>query len=419
MQNCRFLLTINAVGQMQYLREFMTKARLQNINIHPIKSTSGIELSSSWVEELGLAFDRRFVVASLNGEFFTARTEPTLCLIQANLTASGLVLTAPDMPALVIDYQKLTSNYTNVLVWKDNINAQQCNSDINAWLTQYLQKPCQLLFFGKDSQRFVKNRNTQVGFADGYPLLLISQASLDQLNSQIKTDETTIAMAQFRPNIVVNGCDAFAEDSWRHIRIGEVEFEITKPCTRCIFTTIDPDTGEKHRQQEPLKTLKSYRQLENGDVIFGQNLVPLNQGQIKQGDSIEVLKTQSPPVLRKPTTSSNKLQASENRESASSALTKTPSISFNSFNKTVQGNNQQSLLEQGENAGLMLPYSCRAGMCGRCKVQLISGEVRQHCQDGLSDEEQSQGYILSCSSTPLTDVAIEHPVRKRRAISQN
>ncbi len=399
----------------------MTKANLKNINVYPLKSGAGIELSSSWVEELGLTFDRRFVVASPEGEFFTARTEPSLCLIQANLTASGLILTAPDMPALTLDYQKLTNNYTNVRVWKDNINAQQCSSNINSWFTQYLQKPSQLLFFGRDSQRFVKNRKTQVGFADGYPLLLISQASLEQLNTQIKTDETTIAMAQFRPNIVVNGCDAFAEDSWQHIRIGEVEFEITKPCTRCIFTTIDPLTGEKHRQQEPLKTLKSYRQLENGDVIFGQNLVPLNQGQIKQGDSIEVLKTQSPPVLKEPFTTSNQTKTAENNEQTTSAIpkTKTPSIYFNSFNKTVKGNNQQSLLEQGEDAGLLLPYSCRAGMCGRCKVQLISGEVSQHCQDGLSDDEQNQGYILSCSSTPLTDVVIEHPARKRRADSQN
>ena len=330
----------------------MTKANLKNINVYPLKSGAGIELSSSWVEELGLTFDRRFVVASPEGEFFTARTEPSLCLIQANLTASGLILTAPDMPALTLDYQKLTNNYTNVRVWKDNINAQQCSSNINSWFTQYLQKPSQLLFFGRDSQRFVKNRKTQVGFADGYPLLLISQASLEQLNTQIKTDETTIAMAQFRPNIVVNGCDAFAEDSWQHIRIGEVEFEITKPCTRCIFTTIDPLTGEKHRQQEPLKTLKSYRQLENGDVIFGQNLVPLNQGQIKQGDSIEVLKTQSPPVLKEPFTTSNQTKTAENNEQTTSAIpkTKTPSIYFNSFNKTVKGNNQQSLLEQGEDA---------------------------------------------------------------------
>lgn len=397
----------------------MTKAILQNINIYPIKSSAGIALSSSWVEELGLAFDRRFVVANLQGEFITARTEPSLCLIQANLTASGLILTAPDMPALVIDYQQLTHNYAAVQVWKDTINGQQASTDVNQWFSQYLQKPCQLLFFGAESKRLVKNRNTQVGFADGYPLLLISQASLEHLNSHYQAGERSISMAQFRPNIVVNNCEAFAEDSWQHIRIGEVEFEITKPCTRCIFTTINPNTGEKHHQQEPLNTLKNYRQLENGDVLFGQNLVPLNQGQIKQGDQVEVLKRQAPPTFVKTTCSKTTIAKAAAQKPSNMVKKEQPTLTFSSFNKTINGNNQQTLLEQGEDAGLILPYSCRAGMCGSCKVQLLDGEVEQSCKDGLSDEEQQQGYILSCSCTPVTDVVIRHPERKRRTLNND
>jgi uncharacterized protein YcbX/ferredoxin len=401
----------------------MTKAILQNINIYPIKSSAGIELSSSWVEEFGLAFDRRFVVADLNGEFLTARTQPTLCLIQANLTASGLILTAPDMPALLISYNQLTSKYVPVNVWDNSINAQQCNADINKWFTQYLRRPCQLLFFGAKSHRLVKNRNTQVGFADGYPLLLISRASLEHLNSHYPADETAISMAQFRPNIVVNNCDAFAEDTWQHIRIGEVEFEITKSCTRCIFTTINPQTGEKHPQQEPLKTLMNYRQLESGDVVFGQNLVALNQGQIKHGDQVEVLQQKAPPILTKKTQikitkpAFDKIGATD--EPVAIVKKAKPSLTFSSFNKTIQGNSKQTILEQGEEAGLVLPYSCRAGMCGRCKVELLEGEVEQHCKDGLSDDEQQQNFILSCSCTPITDVVLRHPERKRRNVSHN
>jgi uncharacterized protein YcbX/ferredoxin len=398
----------------------MIKAILQNINVYPIKSSAGIELSSSWVEELGLAFDRRFVVADLSGEFITARTQPRLCLIQANLTASGMILTAPDMPALVISYQKLTNNYVAVNIWENNINAQQCLADINQWFSEYLKLPCQLLFYGTDSQRLVKNRTSPVSFADGYPLLLISQGSLDHLNTHYQTSEAAISMAQFRPNLVVNNCEAFAEDTWQHIRIGEVEFEIAKPCTRCIFTTINPQTGEKHLLQEPLKTLMSYRQVESGDVIFGQNLVALNQGQIKQGDQVEVLKRQSPPTIIKKTPA-NAIEQEFDKNNApdtSSAIVKKskPTLTFNSFNKAIKGNNKQTLLEQGEDAGLILPYSCRAGMCGRCKVELLEGEVEQHCKDGLSDEEQKQGFILSCSCTPITDVVISHPERKRRNI---
>ncbi|MBA6328178.1 MOSC domain-containing protein [Colwellia sp. MB02u-6] len=397
----------------------MSQAMLQNIYVYPIKSSASIELSNSWVEELGLAFDRRFVVASPDGQFITARTQPTLCLIQASLTATGLTIVAPNMPALVIEYHHLCQGYIAVNLWNDTINAQQCRKNINQWFSHYLQKPCLLLFFGSDSQRFVKNKNSQVGFADAYPLLLISQASLDNLNKQYKADTTTISMTQFRPNIVVNNCDAFAEDNWQHIRIGEVEFEITTPCTRCIFTTINPKTSEKHQQQEPLNTLKSYRQLANGDILFGQNLVALNQGHIKRGDSLEVLKRQTAPVFT--VKSKSVIHATKTtqvkKDSTLTVKTKKPVLTFTSFNKTITGNNKQTLLEQGEDAGLVLPYSCRGGMCGSCKVKLEQGEVEQICQDGLSDEEQQQGYILSCSCTPLTDVVISHPVRKRRNIS--
>lgn len=397
----------------------MSQPTLQSIHVYPIKSSAGIELSTSWVEELGLAFDRRFVITSLNGEFITARTQPSLCLIQASLTATGLIVTAPNMPLLVIDYSELCPSYIDVRVWDDTINAQQCEENINHWFSRYLQQPCQLLFFGTESQRLVKNKDSQVGFADGYPLLLISQASLDNLNSQYKANSTTIAMTQFRPNIVVNNCDAFAEDTWQHIRIGTVEFEITKPCSRCIFTTVNPDNAKKHPQQEPLTTLKNFRQVANGDILFGQNLVALNQGQIKQGDTVVVLKTQSPPTFNPKAFISSLPEVNKANSEGDALPTSKPKLTFRSFNKTISGNNRDTLLEQGEDAGLILPYSCRAGMCGSCKVKLEQGEVEQHCQDGLSEEEQKQGYILSCSCTPLTDVVISHPKRKRRNLNDD
>ena len=417
-------LTLPLQPSLKVLRKLMSQAILQNIYVYPIKSSAGIELSNSWVEELGLACDRRFVVATDKGEFITARTQPSLCLIQANLTTKGIVITAPDMPALVIEYQQLSQNYIAVTVWQDIINAQQCNNNINQWFTRYLKQPCQLLFFGADSQRFVKNKNSQVGFADGYPLLLISQASLDNLNNRYKPETKNISMAQFRPNIVVNNCEAFAEDTWQHIRIGEVEFEITKPCTRCVFTTVNPETGEKNPQQEPLKTLKDFRQLANGDILFGQNVVALNQGQIKQGDQVEIIKRQTAPIFSFSNKSSVNTPASDiksplEKDIVLSTKTSKPVLTFSSFNKTITGNNTQTLLEQGEDAGLILPYSCRAGMCGSCKVMLEQGDVEQTCQDGLSDQEQQQGYILSCCCIPLTDVVISHPARQRRQINED
>ena len=197
-------------------------------------------------------------MANANGEMFTARTEPRLCLIQANLTSTGINITAPGMPILSIEYAKFSSEYQNVTVWASDINAQIGAEHYNQWFSRYLEQPCQLLFFGENSERFVKNKNSQVGFADGYPILLISQQSLAQLNQKLGADNR-VTMSQFRPNLVVDGCDGFAEDTWKHIRIGEVEFEVTSPCSRCIFTTIDPETAET---KQPTRTINNIENLQ-------------------------------------------------------------------------------------------------------------------------------------------------------------
>jgi len=381
--------------------------QLSQISVYPIKSTAGIALSSSWVDELGLSFDRRFVLTDDNGQFITARTEPSLCLIQANLTATGLVLTAPDMPKLIINYQQLSDTYQNVVVWDDNINAQQGSNKHHQWFSRYLNRPCQLLHFGESSTRKVpstSSRTNQLAFADGYPLLLISQASLNDLN---KRCPTTISMSQFRPNLVVDNCEAFAEDTWSHIRIGEVEFELRKPCSRCIFTTINPDTAQKHSHQEPITSLKTYRQAAEGDlkgeILFGQNLIPLNQGQIKTTDAVTIIKKKSSPTFSLAQKTSVKKASIQKVPRPSN---KKITLNFDSWHKEHKGNNQQSILEQGEEAGLILPYSCRAGMCGRCKVKLVAGEVEQLATDGLTEEEIAQGYILICSSIPKSDVTV-------------
>jgi uncharacterized protein YcbX len=272
--------------------------KLSQISTYPIKSTAGIDLSSSWVDQLGLSFDRRFVLCDEKKQFITARKNPRLCLVQANITTTGLILTAPNMPRLMIDYQELSNDYQNVTVWQDSINAQIAAEPHHQWFSEYLGKPCQLLYFGELSTRTLptkSSRSNQLAFADGYPLLLISQASLTDLNSKLSLDNQ-ISMKQFRPNIVVNNCDAFAEDSWAHIRIGEVEFEVKKPCVRCVFTTVNPLTAEKHPQREPLNTLKKYRKTGSNEIIFGQNIVPLNQGQIKLEDKVHVLSYQTPPL---------------------------------------------------------------------------------------------------------------------------
>jgi uncharacterized protein YcbX len=126
----------------------------------------------------------------------------------------------------------------------------------------------------------------EVSFADGFPLLLISEASLADLNGRL---ETPVSMRRFRPNLVVDGERAYAEDQWRRIRVGDVEFEGAKNCSRCVFTTIDPDTGVKDPTREPLRTLGGYRRKPQGGVYFGQNLIPRSGGAIHVGDRVEIL----------------------------------------------------------------------------------------------------------------------------------
>jgi len=271
------------------------------------------------------------------------------------------------------------------------------------WFSEYLQRPCQLLYFGEKSSR-IKKENTvdarKIAFADGYPLLLISQASLDDLNQRLSANnQKTVSMAHFRPNIVVENCLPFAEDGWQYIRIGNVEFKVSKPCERCLFTTVNPVDGIINSQQQPLSTLKTYRQTSNGEVLFGQNLIPLTSGQIKQGDNITITKLQQPPVFK---------ESSPTSDTKNSNRKKKVSIEFETWRKTYLADNQQTILEHGEAAGLLIPSSCRAGMCGRCKAKLISGEVTQIADDGLSEEEKQQGYILCCSSMAQSDVVIKH-----------
>lgn len=403
------------------------QSQVSQLTVYPIKSTAGITLSNAWVDQYGLAFDRRFVLTDPQGAFITARTEPSLCLIRTSLTEKGLVVIAPDMPLLTLNYDSLSSDYQSITVWRDTISGQHCDKAANLWFSQYLSKPCQLMYFGEKSSRKVKNSQQETAFSDGYPLLLISQGSLDYLNQAL---DEPVSMAHFRPNIVVENCEPFAEDSWKHIRIGEVEFMVTKPCSRCIFTTIDPDTAHKNIYQEPLKTLKTFRQVLNGDVMFGQNLVPLNQGQIKVTDTISALSTQMPPRFMNkggiPKKAGEKIcKSSAKEDNTSPPIHKNTfqesdvissqknkgkvNINYESWNKSITGNTRNTLLEQGEEAGLLLPYSCRGGMCGRCKMKLISGDVKVLADDGLSDAEKTQGYVLSCSCIPQSDISVSKP----------
>jgi hypothetical protein len=273
----------------------MQQGHVATLCVYPIKSTAAIRLPKLTIDATGVAYDRCFLVCDHNGKMITGRTAPKLALVQSQLTHSGLQLSAPKMPLLAIDINQLSTKTFTVTVWKDTINAQHCGEQYDHWFRQYLERPCRLVYFGDTSTRWVKEHPQQFAFADGYPLLLTTTASLNILNQRCSS---YVSMAQFRPNIVVDACQPFAEDSWLRVRIGEVECLVSKPCSRCIFTTVNPQTAELHPAQEPLTTLKKFRRANSGEIMFGQNLIPLNAGIIRLNDPIEVLETKTPDVYQ-------------------------------------------------------------------------------------------------------------------------
>ncbi|PKF61468.1 oxidoreductase [Psychromonas sp. psych-6C06] len=363
---------------------------LTDIYIYPIKSVKAISQPAAFVEQAGIRFDRRYMLVDQDGAFITGRTQPLLTQIDVQFSKNTLIINAPKMNTLTIDPETFSSEVQRSQIWGDNVNALHCHYDYDNWFSQYLQQPCQLVFFAEHSQRCVKNKTAPVTFADGYPLLLINQTSVAKLNAKL---DKPVSALHFRPNIVIEGELPFIEDSWARIKIGEVEFEVSKPCSRCLFTNVDPKTGIAAKN-EPLATLASFR-YHQGDIDFGQNLIPLNTGIIRAGDEVQVLATQEAIVYG----SQAGMQSDKNRSLQ---------INYQTSSITVTGDNQQLLLDQAEQAGVNIPYSCRGGKCGRCKVELVDGEVLTLSNEALTETEIEQGYVLACSCIPLSDIKLNH-----------
>ncbi|KXF83116.1 hybrid-cluster NAD(P)-dependent oxidoreductase [Enterovibrio coralii] len=262
-------------------------AKVSQLNVFPVKSVAGISLSNVWVEKIGFSFDRRFMVADSTGKFVTGRTEPKMTQVKASINADGITLTHPTMSPLMLKYAHFSLEQVDTNVFKDEFPAYSTTSTANAWFSHLLGGKKQLLYIGHESSpRVSSSAETLVSFADGFPVLLISEASLDALNARSPDKHS---MDQFRTNIVATGCEAFEEDTWGKVRIGTVVFEVSRPCSRCIFTTLDLETGRFRPTGEPITTLSQFRTDDTGNVNFGMNLIALNEGIISADDKIEVL----------------------------------------------------------------------------------------------------------------------------------
>ena len=261
---------------------------LSSLTYYPIKACRGFDLSASRVERMGLANDRRMMVVTPEGDFLTQREHAKLALITPTLKNDSVTLSAPNFDSLHFTIQK-SGTPTSINIWKSSgVSAIDQGDESAQWLSAWLGAPVRLVHVDERIKRklnpdYAISADDHTGFADGYPILIVSEESLRDLNSRLGT---ALPMNRFRPNIVVQNCAPFAEDTWKRIRIGDVEMALVKPCPRCVVTTIDKDTLEKNK--EPLKTLNAYRKQKDG-AMFGMNVIPLNEGEIKVGMSVEVL----------------------------------------------------------------------------------------------------------------------------------
>jgi uncharacterized protein YcbX len=262
---------------------------LTALNIYPLKSCAGLPLTRATVEPLGLEHDRRWMAVRPDGSFMTGRELPALVRVRALPGPTGLHLSAPGMPDLEVPTPPADAPRLDVTVWRDTCSAARAQVEADRWLSEYLGQPAALVHVDARMERPVDPRyaapEDRVGFADAFPLMLISEASLADLNQRLARP---VPMARFRPSLVVDGCAPFAEDGWKRLRIGTVELAVVKPCARCVFTTVDPETARHDPEQEPLRTLSAYRRVGN-KVLFGQNLVVRRPGEIRVGDAVEVL----------------------------------------------------------------------------------------------------------------------------------
>ncbi|MBT8143834.1 MAG: MOSC N-terminal beta barrel domain-containing protein [Gammaproteobacteria bacterium] len=259
-------------------------ATLERLFVYPIKSTAPVELEQAQVTPLGLQHDRRYVITDADGRFLTARRFPSMVLIQSRIEGDGLVIEAPGCAATELDPETFPARYSDITIWKDTVSAQHCPAAVDTWFSDYLGIEAHCFYMGAASSRPARGGG-EVSFADAAPLMLLSQASIDALNERL---DQPVEVRNFRPNLLVSNTGAHAEDEWRRFTIGAAEFEFMWPCSRCVLTTVDPDTGSKRADRQPLATLFEYRK-EGNDALFGINVRVKTGGSIASGQPVRLI----------------------------------------------------------------------------------------------------------------------------------
>ena len=260
---------------------------LSQIIIYPIKSLAGVYVNHWPLAKTGLLYDRCWMLVDAQGEFLSQRRLPRMALIRTEIRAHQLCLTAEDHPAITLPLTPANGELINIKVWEYNGLGQTVSNELDQWFSAVLDHPCRLVYHPDNQMRPVDPdyafSSDQTAYSDGFPLLLASEASLADFNHK---SGLNIDMRRFRTNLVVTDCEAYAEDSWRAIRINNINFRLPKPCSRCAIPGIDPDNAST--QKTVLAALSNWRQYQN-KVYFGQNLIHDNLGVLNLGDQVDIL----------------------------------------------------------------------------------------------------------------------------------
>lgn len=278
----------------------MSAPLLSGLYIYPVKSLAGIQVTQWPVLAKGFKYDRQWMLVDQEYQFMTQRKTPKMGLITTQITEHLLILSASGYSdiAVPLSPSEVAKKSTPVIVkiWHDHCLACLVNQEVDQWLSAFLETPCHLIYQPETTIRNVDlgyaTPEDKVNFSDGFPFLILSQASLDKLNQVMGLG---FSMQRFRPNLVIDNCLSFAEDYWREITIGEIAFRLPKACSRCAITTIEP--GTENFGKEPLTTLNRIRKWQK-NVYFGQNALHNNQGYLQQGDHLSITKTgpAQPPI---------------------------------------------------------------------------------------------------------------------------
>jgi len=276
---------------------------VSELYIYPVKSLGGIKIDAAELTDRGFKHDRRWMLVDNDNRFLTQREHSQMALIGTSITEDGIYVFQKSSPShhVLIPFSYSSGKKIVVNIWDDLCDAVAVSDELNEWFSDALSISCKLVHMPDDSlrkvdERFAVTKNEVTSFSDAYPILIISQESLNDLNSRLPHQ---LPMNRFRPNIVVEGCEPYEEDTMQHFRINGIDFYGVKLCARCVMPTINQDTAEKSK--EPTRTLYNYRRREH-NVYFGQNVLYHNAGVIKVGDTLDILEKSETPVFERAAT---------------------------------------------------------------------------------------------------------------------